>query len=88
MNPTTSTERTFMLSSARIGQTEMYINADGFVVNGKELKFKNQIGETKPDSVVDMKLTKEMNLSQGIHVSRNGKRRQKRRGLAFLIRDT
>lgn len=44
----------------------MYTNADELVVNGKELEFKDWIGETKPDiaGVVEKKLNKEMKSNQ------------------------
>lgn len=66
MGPTTSTERTNLesrvtplqaqrgkidLNSARVGLKVIYMKTDGLLVNGKELEFKDRIGETKSDTV-------------------------------------
>lgn len=54
------------------------------------MESKDRIAEIKPDIVgaVDRKLTKEMisnkNLSQGTHDNKEGKRRQRRRGISPL----
>lgn len=69
----------------------MYTNADGLVVNTKELEFQDCIRESNPDIVVETKFTKEVKAGlicpEVYMIARRNREGKGRGGMPLFIRD-